>query len=116
MNRRSSCFWSVATMVLLGGVFLNLYARAGGKRTFTGEVGDAMCGRKHMEGEPAAECTRACVVHGSKYVLIVDDKIYILETSDKTALATLDQQAGKKASVVGTLNDTTVEVSSVAAK
>jgi hypothetical protein len=85
-------------------------------RTFTGEVGDAMCGRKHLEGESAAECTRACVAHGSKFALVVGDKIYTLETSDKTALATLDQQAGKTASVTGTLNDDTIEVSSVIAK
>ena len=60
----------------------------------TGEVGDAMCGRKHMEDEPSAECTRACVAHGSKFALIVGDKIYALETTDKAALTTLDEQAG----------------------
>ena len=72
-----------------------------------------MCGRKHMEGTPA-ECTRTCVSHGSKYALIVGEKIYILDTTDKTALATLDQQAGKNATVTGTLNGDTIEVSSVA--
>jgi hypothetical protein len=75
-----------------------------------------MCGRKHLEGESAAECTRACVAHGSRFALVVGDKVYTLETSDKTALATLDQQAGKTASVTGTLNDDTIEVSSVMAK
>ena len=78
-------------------------------------VGDAMCGRKHMDG-PAAECTRACVAHGSNFALIVGEKIYILQTTDKTALATLDQQAGKTATVTGVLNDDTIEVSSVSAK
>jgi Flavodoxin-like fold len=39
-------------------------------------VGDAMCGRKHMEDEPSAECTRACVAHRSKFALVVGDKIY----------------------------------------
>jgi len=87
---------------------------AGGKQNFTGEVSDAMCGRKHMEGS-AADCTRACVQHGSKYSLIVGDKVYILETSDKAALATLDKQAGKNATVSGTLNGDSLEVSSVVA-
>jgi len=53
----------------------------------TGEVVDAMCGRKHMEDEPSAECTRASVAHGSKFALIVGDKIDALETTDKAALA-----------------------------
>jgi hypothetical protein len=45
----------------------------GGKQSFSGQVSDAMCGRKHME-DPAADCTRSCVQHGSKYSLIVGDK------------------------------------------
>jgi hypothetical protein len=93
----------------------SLQAFAGRKQTFTGEVGDAMCGRKHMEGTPA-ECTRTCASHGSKVALVVGEKIYILETSDKAALATLDQQAGKNATVSGVLTGDTIEVSSVAAK
>ncbi len=82
----------------------------------TGEVGDAMCGNKHMEGSPA-ECTRACVSKGSKYALVVGDKVYILETSDKAVLAVLDTQAGQKATVTGTVEGDKIEVSSaVAAK
>ena len=38
-------------------------ALAAGKQTLTGEVGDAMCGKKHMEGAPA-DCTHTCVTHG----------------------------------------------------
>lgn len=91
-------------------------AMAAGKQKLTGEVGDAMCGTKHMEGTPA-ECTRTCVSKGSKYALVVGDKIYVLNTSDKAVLAVLDQQAGKKATVTGTVDGTNVEVSTaVAAK
>jgi len=75
-----------------------------------------MCGKKHMEGAPA-DCTRTCVAHGSKYALVVGEKIYTLETSDKAVLAVLDQQAGKNATVTGTVNGTSIEVSTaVAAK
>jgi hypothetical protein len=104
-------------LVLFAIVFAvtSLQAFAGRKQTFTGEVGDAMCGRKHMEGTPA-ECTRTCASHGSKFALVVGEKIYILETSDKAALATLDQQAGKNTTVTGILTGDTIEVSSVAAK
>jgi len=68
-----------------------------------------------MEGTPS-ECTRACVAKGSKFALVVGEKIYILDTTDKAALATLDKQAGKNATVTGTLEGDTIEVSSVAAK
>lgn len=91
-------------------------AIAAGKQTLTGEVGDAMCGKKHMEGSPA-ECTRTCVSHGSKYALVVGDKIYTLETTDKTILALLDQQAGKNATITGTVTGDSIAVSAaVAAK
>ncbi|MGD1021371.1 MAG: hypothetical protein ABR880_01225 [Candidatus Sulfotelmatobacter sp.] len=117
MNRGSRWFAAVAAVIFSTTALVNVYALAGGKqRTFTGEVGDAMCGRKHMEGSTAAECTRACVAHGSKFALVVGEKIYTLDTSDKTALASLDKQAGKTATVSGTLDGDTIEVSSVAAK
>ncbi len=115
MNRGSRSRAVMATLIFAATLFSNLHALADRKQTFTGEVGDAMCGRKHMEGTPA-ECTHTCVSHGSKYALVVGEKIYILDTNDKTALATLDQQAGKNATVTGVLNGDTIEVSSVAAK
>ena len=88
-------------------------AFAAGK-TYTGTVSDAMCGAKHMGG-PAAECTRTCVSKGSKYSLVVGDKVYTLETSDKAALAALDKQAGAKATVTGTEKDNTITVTAVKA-
>jgi hypothetical protein len=84
-------------------------------QSYTGVVSDAMCGAKHtMAGDDAA-CTRGCVGKGSKYALIVGDKVYTLDTSDKTALDTLDKQAGAKVTVVGTEKDSTITVSSVKA-
>jgi hypothetical protein len=109
---------SILIAVLAGAASLCAHnpVMAAGKQTLTGEVGDAMCGSKHMEGTPA-ECTRTCVSHGSKYALVVGDKIYVLNTSDKAVLALLDQQAGKKATVTGTIDGTAVDVSTaVAAK
>ena len=52
-------------------------------QTFTGTVSDSMCGAKHMmEGDDAA-CLRACVQKGSKYALVVGDKVYTLDAKDK---------------------------------
>jgi len=107
---------AIAVLAASSNLILANPAHAAGKQTLTGEVGDAMCGKKHMEGTPA-ECTRTCVSHGSKYALVVGDKIYTLVTADKTILALLDQQAGKNATVTGTVNGDSVEVSTaVAAK
>jgi hypothetical protein len=107
--------WSGTAGSILLLAALSFGASPAHKQTFVGEVGDAMCGNKHMEGTPA-DCTRACVSKGSKFALVVGDKVYTLDTSDKAALAVLDKQAGKQAAVTGTLNGDTIEVSSVIAK
>ena len=88
---------------------------AGKSQTLTGEVSDAMCGAKHEMPGKAAECARACVKHGSKYALVVGDKVYTLETSDKAALEKLNGLAGSKAKVTGDVEGTTIEVKSVEA-
>ena len=82
-------------------------------QSFTGTVSDAMCGAHHMMSGPEADCTRACVGKGSKYALVVGEKIYILD-ADKSAQANLDKLAGAKATVSGTLNGDTIQVASVA--
>jgi len=76
VNRSWWCFAAIAALIFSATASPNLYARTSGNRSFTGEVGDATCGRKHMEDEPSAESTHACVAHGSKFALIVGDKIY----------------------------------------
>jgi len=83
-------------------------------QTLTGQVSDAMCGAKHMMAGNDAECTRTCVKKGSKYTLIVGDKVYTLDTSDMAALEKLDKLAGENAKVTGTVNGDTIQVSSVA--
>ena len=88
---------------------------AGKSQTLTGEVSDAMCGAKHQMPGNAAECTRACIKHGSKYALVIGDKVYTLETSDKAAFAKLNDLAGAKAKVTGEVDGDTVNVKSVAA-
>jgi hypothetical protein len=114
MNRG---FAIIAVVIFSLTVSSGVFAAAGRKQTFTGEVGDAMCGRKHMEGEGTpAECTRTCVSHGSKYALVVCEKIYILDATDTAALDILGQRAGKNATVTGVLEGDVIQVSSVAPK
>lgn len=105
--------FALLTLIVASGLTVSASAAKG--KTFTGTVSDSMCGAKHaMPGNDAA-CTRACIAKGSKYALVVGDKVYTLDTSDKAALATLDKQAGAKATVMGTEKDNTITVSSVKA-
>ena len=102
-------------MQMLAGLAAVPALAAGKSQTLTGEVTDAMCGAKHEMPGNAADCTRGCVKHGSKYALVVGDKVYTLETSDKAALDKLNDLAGAKAKVTGEVDGATVAVKSVAA-
>lgn len=102
------------TLAVALGLAVSAFAASG--KSYTGTVSDAMCGAKHGMPGDAAGCTRACVGKGSKYALVVGEKVYTLETSDKAALATLDKQAGAKVTVMGTEKDNTIAVSSVKAQ
>jgi hypothetical protein len=86
---------------------------AGKTQTLSGTVSDAMCGAKHQMPGQAADCTRACVQHGSKYTLVVGDKVYTLETSEKAALDKLNQFAGETAKVTGDVEGDTITVKAV---
>lgn len=114
MNVRSQKIGLLLLNVLLILGMFAFSAFAAGK-SFTGTVSDAMCGAKHAMPGDAAACTRGCVSKGSKYALVVGDKVYTLDTTDATALATLDKQAGAKVTVTGTEKDNTIAVSSVKA-
>ena len=100
-------------MQMLVGLAVVPALAAGKSQTLTGEVTDAMCGAKHEMPGKASDCTHACVKHGSKYALVVGDKVYTLETSDQAALAKLNDLAGAKAKVTGDVDGTTVAVKSV---
>jgi hypothetical protein len=99
-----SVFLAIATGSVIG---------ADKSQTFTGEVSDSMCGAKHMMAGKSAECARACVGKGSHYALVVEGKVYTLQTSDKAAQDELNKLAGEKATVTGTANGETIEVSKI---
>jgi hypothetical protein len=84
-------------------------------KTITGKVSDSMCGAKHQMAGDDAACTRACVKQGSKYALVVGDKVYTLETADKSPLDKLNDLAGASAKVTGEVKGDTIAVKSVAA-
>ena len=106
---------AVLGMQMLVGLSTIPALAAGKSQTLTGAVSDAMCGAKHETAGSAANCTRGCIKHGSKYALVVGDKVYTLETSDQAALSKLNDLAGEKAKVTGEVDGTTITVKSVAA-
>ena len=82
-------------------------------QTFTGKVSDAMCGANHMMAGDPANCLRACIHKGSKYALVVGDKVYALDTTDQSTLDKLDKLADQQAKVTGQAKGDTIAVSSV---
>jgi hypothetical protein len=82
-----------------------------GERTFTGLVTDDHCGARHEmdSGMNPSECTRMCVRNGSKYILIQGDKRYVLAGNESK----LDELAGQRANIAGTLAGNTIKVGSV---
>jgi hypothetical protein len=104
---------NILGMHLLIGVAL--IPAAASDTTVAGKVSDAMCGAKHQMAGNDASCTRTCVKGGSKYALVVGDKVYTLETSDKAALDKLNELAGAPAKVTGEVKGDTIDVKTVAA-
>ncbi|MBI1740503.1 MAG: hypothetical protein HY233_13315 [Acidobacteriales bacterium] len=108
-----SKFATAAVGILLTGLAA-LPALAADK-TITGKVSDAMCGAKHQMAGNDASCTHECVKGGSKYALVVGDKVYTLETMDKAALDKLHELAGAFAKVTGEIKGDSIAVKAVAA-
>jgi hypothetical protein len=84
-------------------------------QTFTGTVGDAVCGAKHAMDGDEVTCLRTCIQRGSKYDLVVGDKVYILDLKDKSTADALDKLASQQVKVKGEANGDAIEVQSVAA-
>jgi hypothetical protein len=117
MSSAPSKFAIALATAFLGATLTLSSALASNKpQTLTGKVSDAMCGANHMMSGEASECTRACIRKGSKYALVVGDKVYTLQTSDKTALDQLDKLADQQAKVTGEVDGDSITVNSVAAQ
>ena len=86
-------------------------------QTFTGTVGDAVCGGKHSMDGDEISCLRTCIRRGSKYDLIVGDKVYVLNLKDQSSADALDRLATQQARAIvkGEANGETIEVESVVA-
>jgi hypothetical protein len=104
----------ISSAVVLMAALPATAAFAAKAQTFTGTVSDAMCGAKHMMAGDDASCLRACVSKGSKYALVVGDKVYTLDSSNPATLDMLNKLAAQKATVKGMVDGDIISVSSVA--
>src|SRR3974377_1872564 len=103
--------------IVLAAVLAGYSAFAANLRTFTGIVGDAVCGAKHtMDGDDIS-CLRTCIQRGSKYDLVVGDKVYVLNFKDQSVAENLAKLASQqaRAQVKGEENGGVIEVQSVVA-
>lgn len=89
----------------------------GAEQSHTGRISDSMCAAKHkMESNAPnaklseAECTRACVKHGAKYVFVSAGKVYQIENQD---FAGLEDHAGQRVRVTGEIKGDSLKVSEI---
>jgi len=82
-------------------------------QAFSGMITDSHCGAKHFQGsgKSSAECTRACVRNGAKYMLVDGDAAYLLAGDP----AGFDAFAGQRARVTGTLDGDVLTVTAATA-
>jgi len=91
---------------------------APGVQTFTGEVTESLCPKNHDDmmkqmknmRMDKATCERTCIQMGAKYTLYdaSTDKVYRLDDPKK-----IEQYAGQKVRVTGTLKKNTITVQNV---
>ena len=86
------------------------------EQTWTGKIADSACGAKHEEAAEGQgvmadrECTQACVRGGSKYVLVVDGKVFQIANQDLKDLAT---HAGHAVKMTGELKGNAITVTKI---
>jgi len=104
-------------LLLSAALLLAAPARSpGAEQTWAGKISDSACGAKHEEAAEGQgvmadrECTQACIRGGSKYVLVVDGKVFQIANQDNTNLAT---HAGHAVKMTGELNGNAITVSKI---
>ena len=85
-------------------------------QTWSGKISDSACGAKHEEAAEGQgvmadrDCTQACIRGGSKYVLVVDGKVFQIANQDNKDLAT---HAGHAVKLTGELKGNSITVSKI---
>ena len=103
-------------LVGIGIALLSSWALAADK-TMSGTISDSMCGRSHKaavehggQKMSDADCVKACVGKGAKYVFVSGSKIYEIDNQD---FAGLSEHAGHKITLTGEVNGDKLHVSAI---
>ena len=115
MNRRITHVLALAVVVSLSlGSALRAQDKTPAEQKWTGNISDSMCGKSHGANggtmQKDHDCTLKCVKGGSTYVFVVGDKIYKLADQK---MAALEQHAGHRVEITGTIKNDTITVSKV---
>ena len=86
--------------------------------TWTGKIGDSMCGLTHKamidhsggKITTDAQCTDACIKGGAKYVFTSGGKVYMIANQDNPGLA---KYAGENVKVMGKKDGDTITISKI---
>ena len=103
-------------LLLAAAILLGVVPSFAAEQTWTGKIADSACGAKHEEAAEGQgvmadrECTQACVRGGSKYVLVVDDKVLQIANQDNKDLAT---HAGHAVKLTGELKGNAITVTKI---
>jgi len=101
---------------ILGAAILTASVTMSAQQTWTGTISDSMCKAKHEEAAEGQgkmadrDCTLSCVKGGSKFVLLVDGKVYQIANQDNKDLTTF---AGQAVKVSGDVKGDTITVAKV---
>ncbi len=87
------------------------------EQTWTGKISDSMCGASHKSAMEHgkkkmsdADCTRACVKGGAKYVLVHEGKVIPIANQDFSGL---EEHAGQTVRVTGEMTDGNITVAKI---
>ena len=86
------------------------------EKTMNGAISDSMCNGKHASKDehgvkvPDADCTKACIDKGGKYVFVSGGKTYQIANQD---FAGLKDHAGHKVALTGETKGNEITVSKI---
>jgi len=85
-------------------------------KTWTGSISDSMCNGKHASKDEHgvkvtdADCTKACIDKGGKYVFVTGGKTYQIANQD---FAGLKDHAGHRVALTGEMKGNDITVSKI---
>lgn len=111
-KRLASLFIGAATVVLFS------TPAWAAQQTWTGKISDSNCGASHKAAiehggkkMTDAECTKACVKAGAKYVFVHEGKVIPITNQDFSGL---EEHAGQTVHLTGEMTGDSITVSKIA--